>query len=181
MSREMRLALIGALLMGALSTLYDFFWAWWITRHRAGYGLVHGMTLLAGVGAVLGWRAGRLGRGLVLGAAAGFGAAAAYYLLAALHVPMGAAMLAAWALFWLALALGDDRWLRGGIGGPGAAVVRGLAAAVLSGLTFAWAARQLWLRGGDYPLGMMNFLWWTLAFLPGFVALLAGSRGRVRQ
>ena len=96
-------ALVGALLLGGLSTAYDAVWAAWIPRHRAVYGLVHGMTLLSAVGLVLGWPPRRPWTGLLGGALAGLTAAASFYALAP-WLRMSA-MFPAWMLLWLLFAL----------------------------------------------------------------------------
>ena len=51
----MATALIGAIVLGVLSTFYDFLWAHFEVRHKAVNGLVHGMTLLSVAGLVLAW------------------------------------------------------------------------------------------------------------------------------
>jgi hypothetical protein len=56
----------------------------------------------------------------------------------------------------------------------GPALVRGVSAAILSGLAF-YAISGIWLKpppGGPHYL--TNFVSWTIAFFPGFLALLAG-------
>ena len=55
----MRVALIGAVVLGVLSAFYDFVWAHFDVRHKVLNGLVHGMTLLSVLGLVLGWPSGR--------------------------------------------------------------------------------------------------------------------------
>jgi hypothetical protein len=167
-------AIGGALLLGALSTLYDLIWALWIPRHRAVYGLVHGMTLLSAVGGVLGWRVGRLGAGLAGGALAGLIAAGSFYVFYGGLGYLGA-MVAAWMLLWLLFAMLDSR-LSGRRTLSGEMVARGLAAAVLSGVAF-WLISGIWTA---HPPGGPNYAWnfacWTFAFLPGFAALLMPRR-----
>ena len=174
-------AAIGAVLLAALSTAYDFAWTTWIPRHRAVYGLVHGMTLLSAAGAVLGWKARRLLVGLVGGAIAGLVAAASFYAMAPLlHM---AAMFPAWMLLWLMFGALNNV-LRGQPPVSMEMLVRGGAAAFASGAAF-WAISGIWLEhrpGG--PNYAWNFLCWTFAYFPGFAALLlsrapTGSRGRV--
>ena len=127
-------ALLGALLLGLLSTLGDFAWARFVPAHRAAYGVAHGTLLLAAVGLYLGALRGRPARGVLAGALVGLLAAASFYVLAPL---LGyAAMLASWMALWIGFALVDAR-LRGGAPAR-EVVVRGLAAAVGSGLAF-WA------------------------------------------
>jgi hypothetical protein len=174
-------AVVGAVLLGALSTAYDFVWATWIPRHRPVYGLVHGMTLLSAVGAVLGWKAHRVLVGLLGGAIAGLAAAASFYAMAPLlHM---AAMFPAWMLLWLMFAaLNNVLHAQPPISME--MLVRGGAAAFVSGAAF-WMISGIWLEhrpGG--PNYLWNFLCWTFAYFPGFAALLLSrapeaSRGRL--
>jgi len=164
------IALLGALWAAALSTLGDWVWARFIPRHRPVFGLAHGTLLFLGIGAFLGTVRGRPLRGAALGAAVGFGAAAGFYGLAPF---VGyAAMFLLWMALWAALALADARGLAAPPGPFGPALVRGGLAAVASGLAF-YAVSGIWTAhragGPDYPY---NFACWTIAFLPGFLALL---------
>jgi hypothetical protein len=170
MLQSLGIALLGALWAAALSTFGDWVWARYIPQHRAVFGLAHGTLLFLGIGAFLGtWRRRAL-RGALLGAAVGLGAAGGFYALAPL---VGyAAMFVLWMALWAALAIVDAR----GLGAPGAplgpALARGGAAAIASGLAF-YAISGIWTvhraGGPDYPY---NFACWTVAFLPGFLALL---------
>lgn len=162
-------AVAGGLLLGVLSTAYDFIWATWITQHRAIYGLVHGMTLLSAVGFVLGWAAGRPMAGLAGGAVTGLAAAASFYVLAP-WLGM-AAMFPAWMLLWLLFAA-LDAFLHGRRTASAETAVRGMIAAVLSGAAF-WSISGIWLEGhGEGPDYLRNFLSWTFAYFPGFAALM---------
>jgi hypothetical protein len=170
-------AIWAAVVIAALMTLGDFLWARFISAHRAVWGLLHGAALCLGMGGFLGLVRGRAPRGALGGVVVGLGAAAGYYVLAP---ALGqAAMLVAWAGLWLGLAFLDARGL-----GSGAtsreALVRGALAAAGSGLAF-YAVSGIWTRprpgGPDYAY---HFACWTLAFLPGFLALL-GPRPRRRQ
>jgi hypothetical protein len=170
-------AALGAVLLGVLSTAYDFAWAMWIPRHRPLYGLVHGMTLLSAVGAVLGWRVRRPLVGLVGGAIAGLVAAAAFYAMAPLLNI--SAMFPAWMLLWLMFA-SLDNVLHGRPAVSMEMLLRGGAAALLSGTAF-WAISGIWLNhspGG--PNYAWNFLCWIFAYFPGFAALLL-SKTPARQ
>jgi hypothetical protein len=164
------LAAAGAVLLAALSTLYDFLWAYFSVQHRPEYGLVHGMTLLSMVGVVLGWRTRRMLAGAIGGAATGLVAAAAFYGVVGV-LGFAGALVAAWMLLWLLFAalgawlerrpvLGREAW------------ARGVLAAVTSGVAF-WLVSGMWTRheagGPDYP---WNFVSWTFAFFPGFAALV---------
>jgi len=161
-------ALLGAVLLGALNTLGDFVWARFGLEHRAVFGLVHGTVLLLALGLYLGVVRGRAMSGAAGGALVGLLAAASFYALAPF---LGySAMFASWMALWMGFALLDGR-LRGGV--PGREVLwRGLLAAFGSGLAF-WAISGIWTtpRPGG-PRYLHNFLCWTVAFLPGFAALL---------
>jgi len=165
-------AVAGALLLGALNTFGDFVWARFISSHRAVFGLVHGTLLLMAVGLYLGVLRGRPGRGALAGAIVGLLAAASFYALAPL---LGySAMFVSWMALWIGFALLDAR-LRGPAA-PRETLLRGVLAAIGSGIAF-WAISGIWLRpapGG--PRYAYNFACWTLAFLPGFLALLLRGR-----
>ena len=153
------LAVLSAVVLAAVSTLGDFVWANWRVRHLAVYGVIHGILMFVLAGALIA-PARRRGIGALGGVGAGAGGALSFY---ALRPLLGyGAMFASWILVWLVLAL----VARAGVG-------RGLAAAVLSGAAF-YAVSGMWMpfdpRGiADYA---EHFVRWTIAFLPGFAALL---------
>lgn len=164
----MTTAIVGAIALGALSTLYDFIWAYFEVRHRTVNGLVHGMSLLSVAGLVLAWPTRRYVAGVVGGAVAGFLAAASFYAFYTVFGYLGG-ILAAWMLLWVMFGLLEAR-LRGA--GPGAAsLVRGLAAAILSGAAF-YLISGIWTDHSGPTNYLRNFASWTFAFLPGFAALL---------
>jgi hypothetical protein len=163
-------AALAALCAAALSTLGDWIWARFIPAHRPLYGLIHGTALCLGIGLALGITRGRAPRSAAAGAAIGLGAAGGYYALASFVGP--GAMFVLWMGLWIAFGLLAAR----GLGEPRETVrsgwVRGALAAAVSGLAF-YAISGIWTRhragGPDYPY---NFACWTIAFLPGFAALL---------
>lgn len=163
-------SIAGALLLGAANTLGDFIWASLDLRHRTAFGVAHGSLLLLCLGLFLGVLVGRPLVGAIGGIVGGILAAAAFYVLAPL---MGmAAMFAAWMALWILVALLDGVILRREPAGP--ALVRGVSAAVLSGVAF-YAISGIWLQPPqDGPHYLTNFVSWTIAFFPGFLALLAG-------
>ena len=167
------LALAGAVVLGALNTFGDFLWARFVTAHRMVFGIVHGALLFLALGLFLGLVRGRPGRGALGGTAVGLGAAAAFYVLAPF---LGyAAMFPSWMALWIGFAFLDERML--GAGSGPSALVRGLLAALGSGLAF-YAISGIWTRprpGG--PEYAYHFACWTFAFLPGFLALLSARPG----
>jgi hypothetical protein len=165
-------ALVAALALGAVSTVGDFVWDVLHLRHRMWYGLGHGAVICFSIGAVIGIRERRIVPAIAAGPAIGLIAAGGFYLLAPWL--RYSAMFPMWMLFWLCFALLQE-WL-----GPRArssarrAVIRGLVAALLSGLAF-YAISGIWTQpspGG--PNYLQHFLSWSFAFLPGFLALFAG-------
>jgi hypothetical protein len=161
-------ALVGAVVLGALSTLYDFIWAHFEVRHQVVNGIVHGMTLLSVAGLVLAWPTGRYVIGLIGGALAGLLAAASFYAFYAVFGYLGG-ILAAWVLLWLLFGMLESQ-LRGVK--PGLeAIARGAAAAVLSGVAF-YLISGIWTDHSAPPNYLRNFASWTFAFFPGFAALL---------
>ncbi len=166
-------AIVSSIAVAALSTVGDAVWATWIPVHRPAYGLAHGTVLFAGIGLALGLVAGRAGHGALWGAALGFAAAGTFYLVAPLAG--AAAMFVAWCGVWILLSVLHAR-LAGRL--VRAQAARGVAAAVLSGIAF-YLVSGIWMpfdpAGWDYAV---HFGAWTVAFLPGFGALLVGrSRG----
>jgi len=187
-NRAVTATLGGAVLLGALSTIYDAIWAAWIPRHRMVYGLVHGASLLSALGGVLGWHAGRTVRGLVGGAVAGLLAAASFYLAAALGFGYLGALIAAWVVLWQLFAVVNARLTTGLRQGWRSAVARGLTAAVLSGIAFRLISGIWTGHSPDGPDYLWNFACWTFAYLPGLAALLVAapvrttrSRGAARE
>ena len=131
---------------------------------------MHGAVICLCIGAVIGARQRRLLPALAAGTLIGLIAAGGFYVLAPWL--RYSAMFPMWMLFWLCFALLQDRLSP--VRQPRVAVLRGLIAAVLSGLAF-YAISGIWTRpspgGPDY---LRHFLSWSFAFLPGFVALFAG-------
>ena len=164
-------AILCALAIAGVSTFGDLIWAGLGLRHRVPYGLAHGTLLFAAVGLVLGTLHQRSRDGLLLGGLLGFAAAGSFYVLFPL---LGMAMFAVWFVLWIALGLAHD-WL-GPRAGRASAIGRGLAAAIVSGIAFYFVS-DIWFpfdpRGWDY---LVHFGAWTLAYGPGFMALLVGNR-----
>jgi len=172
-------AITGVLVVAACATLGDAIWYTYGVRHTLMAGFVHGALLLAAVGAVLGANAGRVLKGLPIGAIAGIGGAATYYFLVAVvdRRTYGSAIPAAWIAMWLMLAALDGRWLRSHAQRTWKAITfRGLTAAVLSGVAFYMVMRVLWGRppeaGRNY---VVQFFAWVFAWAPGLFALTLGA------
>jgi hypothetical protein len=165
-----RVALVGSLVMATASTLGDFIWATWITAHRGIYGMTHGILLFVIAGLVLGVPARRRAAGAIAGAVVGALGAGSFYLLAPL---LGyAAMFVSWFGLWFALAIANVR-LNARRLRAGDVALRGGLAAVTSGVAF-YAISGIWRpfdpSGWDYAI---HFGAWTIAYLPGFLALFA--------
>ena len=168
----------GILAVAAVAAAGDFIWYTFGVRHTVTAGLIHGALLLTAVGAVLGASAGHVLKGLPLGAIAGLGGAATYYLLIAVTggQTYGAAIPASWIIVWLLLAALDGRWLRASARRSWRSVaVRGATAAVLGGAAFFLVLDILW---GRPPAGGRNYVvqWlaWAFAWAPGVLALTMG-------
>ena len=163
------LALAAALFLGAVMTAGDFIWEAFGVRHTMTAGLAHGALMCLCIGGIIGMKTGRLVPGLVAGPLIGVLAAGAFYAMASTFG--WGAMLPAWMLFWICFALLQHYLMPETLHW---ALVRGLIAAVLSGLAF-YAISGIWTRpapGG--PNYFIHFLSWSFAFLPGFLVLFAG-------
>ena len=190
----------GGLVMAVVSTLGDFLWANWLPHHRPIYGLAHGTLLLLVVGLYLGAVSHKAAIGAAGGALIGLLAAGGFYLLQPL---IGyAALFVLWIGLWVAFGLLNGRVLqpraeraaglsaerraalRANVGralsGPpepvGHVLIRSSLAAVGSGIAF-YAISGIWFpfnpHGWDYAV---QFVSWTVAYLPAFAALLVSLR-----
>lgn len=157
----MRHAIVGAALIAAVSTLGDFVWAGLNLRHRVVYGLAHGAILFLCMGAYFGSLQHKPLRGAMYGAGIGLAAAGSFYVLA--PIAGYSVMFFVWAFVWIALAFL--------VRNP-PIVARGIVAMIGSGLGF-YLISGIWRpfdpEGWDYAV---HFLSWTVAYLPGFLALL---------
>jgi hypothetical protein len=169
-ARGFTAALVGALVTAAVSTLGDYLWKNVLPHGLPVYWFAHAILLFSTVGICLGLPSRKPAAGAVGAIAIGCLATAAFYFLQPL---MGyAAMIPLFFALWFGLGLLSGRVLqrRNSIG---ATLVRSLLAAVGSGLGF-YAISGIWMpfnpQGLDY---VKHFVFWTLAYLPGFAALLA--------
>jgi phage shock protein E len=170
---------VGVLIVAGVATVADSIWYTFGVRHTILAGLIHGALLLTAVGAVLGAASGRVLKGLPIGALAGVGGAASYYVLVAVmdRRTYGSAIPSAWIIMWLILAALEGRWLRAPRRRTWAAIAgRGLAAAVVGGLAFYLVMNILW---GRPPAGGRNyvvqFFAWAFAWAPGLFTLTFGG------
>jgi hypothetical protein len=173
---------VGILGVALVATLGDYTWSTLNVRHSVTTGIIHGAVLLTAVGAVLGLDAGRVLKGLPIGALSGIGGALIYYLLVALvdRRTYGMAIPASWVAMWLLLALLDGRWLRAPQRPPWREIaMRGVLAAVLSGIAFFLVLNTLWghpsATGRNY---FLQFAAWVVAWAPGLLALTFGRSPR---
>jgi hypothetical protein len=173
---------VGILGVALVATLSDYTWYTLNVRHSITTGIVHGAVLLTAVGAVLGLVANRVLKGLPIGALAGIGGALIYYLLVALvdRRTYGMAIPASWVAMWLLLAVLDGRWLRAPQRRQWRDIaMRGVLAAVLSGIAFFLVLNTLWGRppaaGKNYVL---QFAAWVVAWAPGLLALTLDHSSR---
>jgi len=170
--KNVQLAILSALFVAAVATMADWVWASQLLSHRMWYGLVHGAGLCGAMGVAIGVPVRKPLTGLAGGLFAGLIAAASFYLLA----PMlrYSAMFAAWCLLWMLFAYLDGVMLRNRRAPE--AVVRGVAAALLSGAVF-YAVSGMWTRWSPSTINYADHYWrWAVAFLPGFLALRVGVR-----
>lgn len=159
----------GALVTAAASTVGDYFWAH-VAHHLPVYGLLHGALLFLIVGGYLGLRSGKATIGAAGGAAIGFLAAGSFYVLQPMfgYSPMFFLYIGV----WIGLGVLHGRVLTPQRGAFAAILPRSVIAAVGTGIGF-YAISGIWFpfhpRGWDYAI---HFFAWTVAYLPGFAALL---------
>ncbi len=158
-------ALIASLLLAAVMTLGDFIWSALDLPHRVAYGLIHGAVMCLCLGLAVGIRARRPLAAAMAGPVIGVLAAAAFYALA--PALRWAAMFPAWMLLWILFALLQRRL--DPAESPGAALVRGVTAALLSGAAF-YSISGIWTRHAQWSIGL-QLAAWSFAFVPGFLAL----------
>jgi hypothetical protein len=169
MRSGLKTSIIGAALIAAVSTLGDFMWASQGLHNSPLNGVVHGTLLFACIGLYLGALAKRHAAGMIGGALIGFAAAGGFYVIA--PVLGRSAMFVLYFATWIALGVLNENLMRREIR-IRSALRRGLLAAVGSGVAF-YLVSGIWRpfdpQGWDY---LTHFSAWTLAYFPGFAALL---------
>ena len=168
----LRAPLVSALALGSASALGDWIWARYLTDGAVIPGIVHGVLIFVLLAVIVAANSGfrrTLGRLLATLPLSGALLAAAFYPIAYTlgYVP---ALVVTWCAMWLLLAL-LLRWVRGDDPGTQRVVVRGVVAAVASGLAF-YCVSGMWTRPDQFDHYGVRLLLWTVAFLPGFLALL---------
>jgi hypothetical protein len=167
----MHASLIGAFIMAVVTTAGDYAWYEYGIRHNPVAGILHGIVLMGSVGAFLGYQSRRTGMGVIGGVVAGAAGALMFY---ALWRVLGwGAMFAAWSAVWLGLAAFDHYMLRRLH--SSAWIVRGVAAAILSGVAF-YMISSIWTSHRDDPNYLWHFVAWFIAWWPGLAALTFGRR-----
>ena len=162
-------ALVGSLLLAALSTAADYVWFLDIPQHQVLSGSIHGAVLFAALGAYLGWRKGKAGIGLVGGLLSGVLAALSFYALA----PLGGynMMLVSWLLLWIMLAA-LQTYLDGRFD-IAKALGRGIITAVVAAIGFGIVLFQLYRGWPPENFSVVrHFVAWAIAYLPGLYVLL---------
>jgi hypothetical protein len=162
----MRDSIIASLTLGAVMTLGDVAWAQFGIQHRVVYGVIHGAVMCLCLGLAIGLRCRRPLPALAAGPVIGVAAAASFYVLA--PALQWAAMFPAWMLLWVLFAL-LQQWLDKRESML-TAFVRGLAAAVASGVAF-YLVSGMWTSEHGAPNVARHFASWSFAFFPGFLAL----------
>jgi hypothetical protein len=171
-------ALVAALALAGVMTFGDFAWERFGIQHKVLNGILHGAAMCLALGLALGVPRGQAARSAAFGLAIGVAAALSFYVLA---MAMGySAMFLSWMALWAGFALLHARALGEPKTTVAQALARGAIAAVGSGLAF-YAIAGIWSHphregGPDY---VRNFGSWTIAFLPGFLALLVRRRSAV--
>lgn len=164
-----RLSIIGALVMAVVSTAADWVWSLGIPTHTPLWGAGHGAVLFMCLGGYLGWIEGKLGQGLLGGLGSGIVAGLSFYPLAPF---LGyRAMFVSWILLWILLTFLYAR-LSGSTSSLVSLLVRGLLAAVISGIGFV-AIFDLYRNWNPSQFNALVHLpRWFIAYVPGLLALL---------
>jgi hypothetical protein len=166
----LRAAVTAAIVTAAVSTLGDYLWKNVLPHGLPVYWFAHAIILFATVGVCLGLPSRKPVAGAFGAAGIGCLATAGFYFLQPL---MGySAMFVLFVLLWVGLGVLTGRVLQRRHR-MGEVLARSVLAAAGSGLGF-YAISGIWMpfnpHGWDYA---RHFIYWTIAYLPGFAALLA--------
>jgi hypothetical protein len=169
----MTYALVGAVVTAAVSTLGDYLWANVLPHGQPIYWFAHAIVLFLTVGFCLGWPSRKPLAGAVGAALIGCGATLGFYFLQPL---MGySAMFPLFVGLWVGLGILTGRVLERR-DTTNIVLARSALAAIGSGLCF-YAISGIWMpfnpHGWDY---LKHFIYWTIAYLPAFAALLLRSK-----
>ena len=164
--------------LGVASSFGDWLWTNYLTDGALLPAIVHGVLIFLLLAMALAWAAGSgavLRRLVLTLPLAGLLIAALFYPLAGLTNYV-VALLISWVAMWLSLALLQRQALKRQPPGVyetiGRASVRGLLAAVGSGMAF-WMISGIWTEPSSEPVNyVFRAAQWAFAFLPGFLALL---------
>jgi len=175
-AQSFKAAVVGAVMTAAVSTLGDYLWKNMLPHRQPIYWFAHAVVLFATVGFCLGLPARKPAAGAIGAAAIGCVATAGFYFLQPL---LGySAMFVLFVALWVGLGLLTGRVLQQ-VHSMRTVVVRSALAAVGSGLGF-YVISGIWMpfnpHGWDYA---RHFIYWTIAYLPGFAALLARASSPV--
>ena len=184
----MKNAIGGALITAAVSTVGDYLWANALPHGQPIYWFAHGALLFLTVGFCLGLPSRKPLLGAGGGVVVGVAATAGFYFLRPLL--RYSALFVMFFALWIGLGLLTGRVLttptRLPRWGPrlekrdslSVVLARSVLASIGSGLGF-YAISGIWFpfnpHGWDYA---KHFVYWTLAYLPGFAALLSGIATR---
>jgi hypothetical protein len=162
--------LIGALATAAVSTAGDYLWANVLPHRQPVYWFAHAIVLFLTIGVCLGAPARRPVAGALGAILIGCGATVGFYLLQPI---IGySALFVLFVLLWVALGILTGRMLQRR-DRMTTVLARSALAAVGSGLAF-YAISGIWMpfnpHGWDYA---KHFVYWTIAYLPAFTALLS--------
>jgi hypothetical protein len=162
--------------MAAVTTAGDYAWFSFGIRHTPVAGVLHGVILLATLGAFLGAQSRKVALGAAGGLVAGALGALSFY---AMWSALGwTAMFVSWALVWIGLAAFDGMVLRKGRHEQSTHwALRGLIAAVAGAAAF-YAVSGVWTAHAENPNYGWHFVAWLIAWWPGLAALTFGARPR---
>jgi hypothetical protein len=164
---------VGALVTAAVSTAGDYLWANVLPHRQPIYWFAHAIVLFLTVGFCLGLPSHKPATGALGAAAIGCLATAGFYFLQPL---IGySALFVLFVALWIGLGLLAGRVLQHR-DSMRAVLARSALAAIGSGVAF-YAISGIWMpfnpHGWDY---VKHFVYWTIAYLPGFAALLIRKR-----